>query len=191
MPSGLIATNPLVGPFTCAATPPSGSSAPLGLIGPEGIRFSKSVSGEPITSDQYGKDTILDAVYSGGNLYLEFTLLEANLAAVKNLAHPFSGAPSSTTTALFGQEHELGNPGSLWSAGCSSLVITPVAGTLAYAETTPVRTFSLCALAMGHTLDMFLKSGTIKTLPIRMVAFPFSDGGSPAKMVFFTRSAHG
>lgn len=189
MPTGLIATNPLAGPFTALCTPPSGSAASLGIIGPEGYRFTRQVAGEPITSDLYGKETIIDGIYTGGNLFLEFTLQEANLAAVKNLAHPFSGAPTSTTTGLFGAENELGNPGTLWSTGCSGLVLSPVAGSRAYAESTPVRSFGLVALAMGHTIDMFLRSG-LKSIPMRLICLPYDDGGSPAKKVWFTRSAN-
>lgn len=189
MPSSLIATNVLAGPFTGAYTPPSGSGGSIGIIGPEGVRWSRQLAGEPITSDQYGRETILDGVYTGGNLFLEFLLQEANSAIVKAMAYAFSGAPSSTTTALFSAENELGNPGQLWSAACGSLVLTPVQGSPAWNETTPVRTFGLCGPAMGHTLDAYLRAG-MKSIPMRMLCLPYSDGGSPAKTVWFTKAAH-
>lgn len=140
-------------------------------------------------SDQFGPDTILDGVYTGGNLFLEFVLQEADNAQVKNMAYAFSGAPGGSASTLFGAENEMGVPGSLWSSAAGSLVLTPVNGTRAYSQSTPVRTFGLIVPAMGHTLDQFLKSG-LRTIPMRMMALPYSDGGSPAKTIWFSRAAN-
>lgn len=177
MPS-LIQTDAIAGPFTLTYAAPGGSANPLGVLGPEGIRVMRMIAGEPIVGDQYGRETVLDGVYTGGTVYLEMLLIEANKAACKNLAYAFN------ETVGFGLEQELGVPGQLWSARCGVMVATPVAGTAAAAESTPIRTFSLVGPAMGQTLDIFLRAG-LKTFPLRLIALPYSSGG---KIVYYTRS---
>lgn len=181
----VIPTAVLAGPFTTNYTPPIGSGGgSLGVIGPEGIRFTREFNMEPITSDQYGRDTILDGVYTGGNLYLEFTLKEANKDLVRAMAYPFSGAPASTGAALYGAESEMGNPGQLISSASGVLILTAVAGTPAAAETTPTRTFSQVILAPGQRIDAFLRAG-IKEYPIKLLCLPYIVSN---KTVWFTRS---
>lgn len=186
MPSSLIQTNAIAGPFTLAYTPPGGASGSLGVIGREGFRVMRSHSAEPITCDQYGGDTVIDGVYTGGSVYLEFLLQEANRACCKALAFPFNET-STNATPIVGQyslEHELGVPGMLLSSAAGALVATAVAGTLAAAETTPTRTFSLVTLAPGHNIDAFLKAG-LKTFPMRLLCIPYIVS---SKTVFYTRS---
>ena len=169
----LIETNVIAGPFTLSFTPNGGSAGSLGIIGPEGIRWSRNYSGQPITGDLYGAETILDGVYTGGNLILEFLLQEANRTQVKALAYPFNASTTSSMTATL--EHELGVPGVLWSKAAGSLVITPALGTKAAAETTPVRTFGCIAPVIGHTLDQFL-GAKLKSFPMRLMALPYDIG---------------
>jgi hypothetical protein len=181
--TGLVQTNAIAGPFTLAYTPPGGSSASLGVIGGEGIRIMRSISGEPITGDQYGRETILDGVYTGGNIYLEFLLQEANRTAVKAMAYPFNETTTSGSTSSL--ERELGTPGLLFSSAAGALVATPVAGTKAASESTPTRTFGLVVAAMGHTIDTFMRAG-LKTFPMRLLCIPYLDGGN--KTVWFTQT---
>jgi len=181
IPSGIIA-----GPFNLTYKAPGASVASsLGLVGPDGIRISRSVGGEPITSDQYGPETILDAIYTGGNYYLEFLLREASFTACKSLAYPFN----ETNTTNFGKntlERELGTPGVLYSASCGEMVATAIAGTAAAGETTPTRTYSKVILAPGHNIDFFIKTGQ-KNFPIRLLCLPYTDSVS-GKVVWFTQS---
>lgn len=171
----LIETDVLAGPFTLAYTPSGGSAASLGIIGPEGIRLTKNYACRPITSDLYGRDTILDGVYQGGNLYLEFLLQEANKANVKAMAFPFNVTTTSGSTMSL--ENELGVPGKLWSTGGGVLVLTAVTGTKAASEGTPTRTYSNIVPAPGHQLDYFLASD-LRTFPMRLLALPYDIGSA-------------
>ena len=169
----LIEANVLAGPFTLAYTPAGGSSGSLGIIGSEGINWRRELNGEPIDSDQYGKGTILDGVYTGGNLFLSFLLQEANLTAVKQMAYAFNATATASVKA--GLENELGIPGVLWSTGGGVLVATPVAGTKAASQATPTRTFGAVCPMIGHQVQQALRAG-LRTIPMTLICLPYDLG---------------
>lgn len=183
--TALIGANVVAGPFSALYTPPGGSPTTIGLIGGEGYRMLRSNSGEPITADAYGKETILNGIHTGGSLYLDFKLLEANLAMAKALAYPFG-----VTTPYYGFEEELGPIGALWSAFAGALKLSPIAGTTAVTETDaaggvkPYRTFTHVILAPGHNIDLALRAG-LKTIPIRLLVLPTDVSGT---IKFHTRA---
>ena len=97
----------IAGPYTVAS-----STGDLGTVTPEGFKIDEEKFYEPIKPDQYGGNTMVDAIYLGKTCKVSWTFQEWN-ATVKNLLFPET-------------EGLLGSPGSLSKAGHSrSVTLTP------------------------------------------------------------------
>lgn len=199
MPTQVV-TQAVAGPFRATYTPPTGSTISatnLGVIGEKGIRQIREFTGEDYTGDLLG-NSVIESVYMGGNMFLEFELEEANWNVVKALMNPFrlgdlGGAASEADPD---PTNYVGIPGTFATSYCGSLALHPLyaaTGTLhtsAASQTTPVRTYGLVTLAAGFTLEQSLSSHR-RVVPVRLRCFPYSDAGSPAKYIWFSLAAVG
>lgn len=130
----------------------------LGII-EDALELELQHSVDEIRGDPLG-DTIIDGVYRGGNMYLNFVLQEADAAGVAALIWPYN--------ATFGV---VGTPGVLMTSVDAALVMTQLAGT----TSTPASlTFTSCILAPNFPIRM-LYGTRLRNIPIRMLCMPFVD----------------
>ena len=102
--TALVGAQVLVGPFLPSyKAPGAGSFTSLGVIDAKGVRVIFQPNIETFDCDQYGEGTAINGVYKGGNMFVEFTLREANLAQVANIAYPFN-----ETSPGYGLDREIG-----------------------------------------------------------------------------------
>ena len=149
----------------------------LGIIGSRGVRQIRRFEGEDFSGDLLG-NSVIDSVYLGGQMFLEFELEEANKTNVMAIINPFiPGAQVATPTT--DSAGRVGVPGTLATAKCGSLQLHPlysVAGgnvfTKAGAQVTPVRTYGLVTLAAGFDMEQLLGSKR-RTIPIRLRCYPY------------------
>lgn len=203
----VISTDAIAGPFkityagpglssydsithTGAVSPAAGT---LGVIGSKGFRQIRRYSLEDITSDLLG-DTVVDSVYMGGDMFLEFELEEANRANVMCLENPYrSGTLGGDTVD---GDYQVGVPGTFATTYAGSLVIQPLyyssgnTHSRAGAQTTPCRVYGLVALASGFEKEKLFASRR-RTIPIRLRCYPYSDGLTPAKYIWYKPAAVG
>lgn len=199
-----VLTDAVAGPFRAYYAGPGGAAATaaltggtnpspahLGVIGERGVRQIRKFEGEDITSDILGS-SVIDSVYLGGQMFLEFELQEANLQNVLALTNPFARAMGDVTVD---KSNEVGIPGTFMaSAHAGSLALIPLystTGTIhttAGGQTTPVRLYQYVTLAAGFESEINLNSKR-KLIPVRLRVFPFSDGGSPAKYLWYSVAA--
>lgn len=192
MPTQII-TDAVAGGFHVTYTGPSGSNPAighLGVIGARGVRQIRRYELEDYSADLLG-NSVVESIYLGGQLFLEFELEEANLANVLVLENPFRTGTMSLTTD---GDNEVGVPGTFATSKCGSVTLTPLyatSGTIhtsAGNQTTPVRTYGLVTLAAGFEKEKLMASKR-KVIPIRLRCYPYSDGGSPAKYIWFSLAA--
>jgi len=155
----------------------------LGLIGERGIREIRRYESEEITADLLGA-SVVDAVYLGSQLFLEFELESANLLAVMQISHPFTGVevdnPGTLAQYLL-NEGALGVPGQFYTHQSGSLLLYPAYGVggnalnTAGAQLTPVRRYEICTLAPGFEINKLL-SARRRVVPIRLRCFPYRVG---------------
>ena len=89
----------IAGPYTVAS-----STGALGTTTPEGIKIEEEMFFEPIKPDQYGGNTMVDAVQTGKTVKASWTFQEWN-TAIKGKAFPETqgmlGAPGSLAKATY------------------------------------------------------------------------------------------
>lgn len=192
MPTQIV-TQAIAGPFKAFYAGPSGvtpTSASLGVIGSGGIRQKHRFEIEEYSADLAG-NSIVEGVYLGGQVFLEFELEEANLRTVTAICNQFRVTPDE---GQYDQENQMGVPGTFVTSKAGSIILQPLyaaTGTVhtsAGNQTTPVRTYGLCAMAAGFESES-LYSSKRKVHPIRLRCYPYSDGGSPAKYIWYSLSA--
>lgn len=199
-----IASEAVAGPFKAFYKAPSASysdssltqPASLGVIAEKGIRQIRTFDTEEYTSDLLGS-SVIEGVYMGGNMFLEFELEEANLNAVKALMNPYvigqtGGAASNADPD---PSRYVGVPGTFSSSYCGSLILRPLYAynttkhTRAAQQQTPVRVYGLVTIAGGFQQEQLFASKR-RTIPMRLRCFPYSDGGSPiARYIWFSLQA--
>lgn len=196
-----IQTNTVAGPFRASmrgyASGTAGSNpavATLGVIGTRGVRQIRRFEGEDFGGDLLG-NSVIDSVYLGGQMFLEFELEEANKQNVLALINPFTAGALGNPT--YDNSGRVGVPGTLATAKSFELVLSPlyvVSGSLhttAGSQVTPVRTYGLCCLAAGFDMENLLASKR-RTIPIRLRCFPYlNSDATPDEYVWFTSSAIG
>ena len=192
MPTQIV-TDAVAGPFRATYVGPNSAnptSGHLGVIGSRGIRQIRRFEGEEYSADLAG-NSIVEGVYLGGQVFLEFELEEANLPNVQALLNPFKnvvGQPNADTG------NEMGVPGTFMTAKAGSIILNPLytstgnLHTTAGAQTTPVRTYGIVTIAAGFEREELFSSKR-RVIPIRLRCFPYSDGGSPAKYIWYSLSA--
>ena len=200
MPTQVV-TQAIAGPFRATYTPPTGSTvtgASLGVIGEKGIKQIREFSGEDYTGDLLG-NTVIESVYMGGNMFLEFDLEEANWNVVKALMNPFrvgdlGGAASEADPDPM---NYVGIPGTFASSYCGSLVLNPLysatggslINTTAGGQTTPVRTYGLVTLPANFNMEQSLSSKR-RIIPIRLRCFPYlGSSGDATKYIWYSLGA--
>lgn len=129
-----------------------------------GFRLSNEFFKRLITGDNFG-ETPQDAVYRGGRMGIDFTLLEADAAAAQTLAWPYNAT-----------KFDLGTIGRLdvGSSLAKSLVLTAVAGTSA-AATPATQTHPLTILQEGYPVEA-LYASDLRDIPLRLRIYPNSSG---------------
>ncbi len=134
---------------------------------------------------------MVEGVYLGGQVFLEFSLEEANLRTVTALCNQFRNVPNE---GIYDQSNEMGVPGTFVTSKAGRIVLVPLYSrtgtvhTTAGNQITPVRTYSLCAMASGFESES-LYSSKRRVHPIRVRCYPYSDGGNPAKYIWYSLSA--
>lgn len=131
----------------------------LGTIA-QPIDFELMQFGQRIEGNHLGR-SLLDGVYQGGDLFLNFILNEFDAAAARSAFWPFA--------ASFGL---VGQPGALYSSFAQALVLTALAGTNA---TPATLTFTKAVLAPNVPIRTLLGAAH-KTIPLRMQVLPTGAG---------------
>jgi hypothetical protein len=133
---------------------------------------------QPVTSDQTG-DTLIDGIFSGVAMNLEFTLNEWNASAVKWLTWFFSQKdPLNATDAAHATNLETSQWGRVDPAGSSLFQrAKPLILTSCFDGINPkIITFPRTVLAPDFQVDT-LFSYQQRLLTLRMLVFPCADGG--------------
>ena len=147
----------------------------LGVTGPEGIRLNRETQIEEITSDELGPNAIIDGVYQGDNITLEFVIQDVNKEIVQALMHPFQ-TEGESVGALDVTPELVGIPGKFVCGVIGTLVALPLTGTpaadftgVANADGTPGRRFK--GINIGPVLETL--DTTPRFVPIRFQAYPY------------------
>ena len=127
---------------------------------PKRLQFSPNM--EPITSDIYGKDTLLDGVYAGGNVFVLLVLQEWT-AAIRVALWPW------------GTMGDMGIVGRRVTDLAKQLVLTAVTGTVAATVGPTTLTFPLAFPAAGNQIDIILGSQP-RNIPLLFQCVPNSSG---------------
>lgn len=202
-----IITNAVAGPFRAMYAGPGLSTADslilaggalptgahLGVIGAGGIRLIRKFEGEDYSGDLLG-NSIIESVYLGGQMFLEFELEEANLGTVLALTNPFS-ATAIEATPTVDMSNEVGIPGTFMTSKAGSICLQPlyaVSGTghtTAADQVTPCRVFGLVTLAAGFEREMLLSSKR-RVIPVRLRCYPYLNTASdPDTYVWYHKAA--
>lgn len=177
----------------------------LGMTGDEGVRVTRDYLYQDITSDELGPQAIVDHVYQGSNLYLEFVLQELNFDIVQQFLHPFQNAfisgavpdPNNTASPATVHQERYGVPGRLGCAVMGTLEVLPVAfspaeafnagsasGTAgdypATAATSPVAGRRYKGIVTGSIVENLDSSA--RFVPVRFQCYPFLVGDEPDEL---------
>lgn len=136
----------------------------IGQVADGGFKLSHSFFHRLITGDSFG-DTPQDAVFRGGEMFADYTLIEANAAAAQTLAWPYSAT-----------NFDMGVIGRLvvGAAIAKSLVLTALAGTSA-ATVPATQTHLLTVLREGFPVDILMASN-LREIPISQRIYPSTSG---------------
>lgn len=165
----------------------------LGATGDEGIRVTGDEAVLDITSDELGPSTVVDGVYQGKNLELEFVVQELNSLTAQMFLNPWQQTYASAVATGVSTEN-LGVPGRLVCAVWGTLEAIPVdftsaadfrlggalgAGTAVYPGTanTAVAGRRYRGLVIGAKTENM--DNNPRFVPIRFKAYPFqiTSGG--------------
>lgn len=141
----------IAGPYTVAY-----NALALGIL-EDGITLEATQSTEAITGDNLG-DSIQDAVYRGGNVFLDMVLQQFDAAGAQSAFWPYE-------FANWGNVGQIGTLSSDWS---KPLVLTSVAGTSAVPA---VLTVPNVILAPNYPVRMLFAS-RLRNVPIRFQVLP-------------------
>lgn len=148
----------IAGPYTATL-----NAATIGFI-EDGFDLEQSADGKDlVTGDNLG-GSVQDGVYRGGQAFISFTMMVANLAQVKATIWPY------------GVLGEHGQVGRLDSNLAVALVLTAVAGTPASLEPQTL-TANLAILAENFPARRLFASRA-RRIPMRLRLYPFDDAGT-------------
>ena len=148
----------IAGPFTATL---DGNT--IGFV-EDGFDLEQSADGKDlIVGDNLG-GTVQDGVFRGGQAFISFTMMEADLAEVKATLWPY------------GVLGEHGQVGRLDTNLAVALVLTAVAGTPAATEPATL-TANLAILAENFPVRQLFASRA-RRLPMRLRLYPFDDTGT-------------
>lgn len=136
-----------------------------------GYELQQESNAQEITpSDAYG-DSVIDSVYRGGNVFLQFEGKAYKAGAIT----PFWPWGALGVTGVIGR---------LASAVASANVLTATAGTPAAAA--PATLTATLALLAANNPARLLFSSELRTVPIRLRVYPVDSGGGVIK--WFTQT---
>jgi hypothetical protein len=165
------------------------STTYLGQTGPEGITQIREILTQEITGDQLGPGAVIDHVYQGENLSIEFVVQEVNKDIVQMFLHPFQ-CTYLAGIATAARQEDYGVAGRLGCAVYGVLEAIPVAFTPAQAftggsaagtagvypgtaATTPMSGRQYRGVVVGNVTD-FLDTRA-RFIPISFKCYPFND----------------
>ena len=166
-----MATNLFIaGPYTATHTVPSGTALDMGMT-EDGINIRFRVEKQVIGQSAIYGDSILDAVYRGGNCSLSYLSMEFNKSLL-------NGAAWYQNTVGVANQGKMATIGTLdvGSTKALSTVLTAVAGTTAAASPATFTALQT-ALIEGHELNWTMTS-RLKTQPIMMRMYPYTVSAS-------------
>lgn len=147
----------VAGPYTATF-----AASSIGTI-EEGFDLETTPQKDLIAGSNLGT-TVQDGAYLGGDVFISFTLMEPDLAAVASILWPY------------GSLGAIGQVGRLDSNIAAALVLTAVAGTTA-ADGIASLTASRAILAENFPVRL-LFAPRARRVPIRMRLYPFGSAGS-------------
>lgn len=137
-------------------------------------------------SDLYG-DTILDAVYRGGNYMMAYNMIEYGSAVAAGVQWPYG--PAVSTIPVDGVMGTVGMM-DVASTKAKATILTAIAGTTA-AATPATLTASQSILAEGSEVSLQFVS-KLRTVPIAKRLYPYSANApqqtSGSQVAWFTRN---
>lgn len=151
----------------------SSGAATVGITGPEGVEIEEQANLFPITGDAFGPQTVVEHIYQGGNLFLNFVLQEVKLAAAKKFLNPWT---QSAGTPAYG-EFQVGVPGQLGTNVYGTLQMIPRTSTPAASyQASGGQGLQMTGIALGNYRKFF--DTRARFIPVRFQAIPFSDSGT-------------
>lgn len=150
----------------------SSSAAILGNTGPDGINWEEEFNLQEITGDAYGPRTVVDWIYQGGNMFLNFVIQDVKLISVKKFLNPWT---FSTGTPTYG-EGRMATPGALGSnTAIGTLQLIPRSGTPAASYMASggsgMQFKGLCIGPHNRSLDT-----RARFVPVRFQCVPYDIG---------------
>ena len=147
----------IAGPYTC-----TWNSQAVGQAA-DGYRVSHSFFKRLITGDTYAQSP-QDEVYQGGEMFIQFRLIEYDAAAVQSAMWPYGSYMSIGQVGRVSKQQWL----------CSAVVLTAIAGTPA-ASTPATLTLTTAIIAEGFPVEL-LFAPDLREVPLRLRVFPSSLG---------------
>jgi len=186
-----MACTALVGYHTLYYVPsgatPSTSTHLVGKTGEEGIRLTRDVLIQEITADELGPEAIVDGVYQGANMEMEFVLEEVNVESVQALMHPFQTNAAGTSV----EAGHVGVTGTLASGRAGTLFALPVANTPAANQDTGGSLDGYGRIFQGINIGPVVETldTTPRFIPIRFRCYPYPLYASPSTLVYWEWAA--
>ena len=142
----------------------------VGTTGDEGIVLTRETLIQPITSDELGPEAIIDGVYQGANVTLEFVLQDINQDHVQALLHPFQESSDSAVQSRVGVAGQLG------SGKAGMLYAEPIDGSPAYAafgagDATANQSRKFMGINVAPVVETL--DATARFVPVRFQCYPF------------------
>lgn len=169
----------------------SSSTHYLGQTGPEGFNQIRDFHMQEITTDEYGPNTVVDHVYQGQNVVLEFVLQELNKDVVQMFLHPFQCTYVSGVATAVRQE-DVGGVGRLGCGVFGILEAIPApfspaeaftGGSAAGTSGTYPGTAATAPLSGRHYRGIVVGTLTepmdsrLRSVPVRFQCYPFAVSG--------------
>ena len=148
----------------------SSGATVLGSTGPEGVEIEEEVRLAPIMGDALGPETVVDFIYQGGNLFLNFVLQEVKTTIAKKFLNCWT---QSEGTPAYG-EFRVGTPGQLGTNVFGTLQMMPRTGTPAASyQASGGQGLQMTGIPVGNYRKFF--DTRARFIPIRFQAVPFVD----------------
>ncbi len=189
-------------PFGTAATAMT-SDDYLGSTGEEGIRQNREWLMQEISSDELGPGAIVDGVFQGQNMEIEFVMQEMNTLRAQQFLHPFQQTFTSTAVTGIQQENygvagrlacgvvgilkaipNFHTPAAAFDIGTNNTGATSVYPGTANATVSGRMYKGICIGTMVESLD-----NTPRFVPVRFRCYPFDDSGVMKMWKFITAIA--
>lgn len=178
MALGTFATGPYTATYdaTGAASGTPGQTAEPGArdigIVQNSHRFTRTAAGEDVANTNLFGDTVIDSIYRGGQCFLTATIKEWK-PYVRDILWPYA--------VEFG---DVGTIGKLLSDMAGKIVLTPLAGTPAYANDGKIITYGKAILSPQHNTEI-MYGPVQRDVALVFRCFPYYTSGETPKLVWF------